>query len=262
MITPRSSRPCPRPRSRSPGTSRRRWCCRRCRARACRCSSSTTRSTTCGSSQPCGRRPSRPSAEPATLSTPKGDPMKSPAELWQEIEETEVSGGTLAFWWLYQAGIVLKSPGGTVLVVDPYLSESVLRSYQLPRGVPAPLDPAGTEVAALLATHSHEDHLDPDSIEPFLRPAGIRFIAGTSAGETYYSQLGYPVIPEGDLADAAVREPDVLIVPGGDAGQRLAASGAFADLVRAQAARGAVVAVVGDRGDLDATISCATPDDL
>ena len=102
--------------------------------------------------------------------------MKTPAELRQEIEQTEVSPGTLAFWWLYQAGIVLKSPGGTVLAVDPYLSESVLRSYHLPRGVPAPLDPAGIEVDALLATHSHEDHLDPDSIEPFLRPARTRFI--------------------------------------------------------------------------------------
>jgi protease I len=96
-----------------------------------------------------------------------------------------------------------------------------------------------------------------------LREAGAEvFIAGPSAGETYYSQLGYPVVPEGDLADAAVREPDVLIVPGGGAGERLAASGAFGDLVRGQAARGAVVAVTGDPGDVTATISCATPDDL
>lgn len=138
--------------------------------------------------------------------------MKSPAELWQEIEETEVSGGTLAFWWLYQAGIVLKSPGGTVLVVDPYLSESVLRSYQLPRGVPAPLDPAGTEVAALLATHSHEDHLDPDSIEPFLRPAGTRFIGPPMAAAVVEATGAAPArittVSRGDevtVGDIAVR---------------------------------------------------------
>ncbi len=102
--------------------------------------------------------------------------MKSPAQLWQEIEETEVRPGTLSFWWLYQAGIVLKSPAGTVITVDPYLSESVMRSYQLPRGVPAPLDPRDADVDALLATHSHEDHLDPDSIGAFLRPAHARFV--------------------------------------------------------------------------------------
>jgi protease I len=96
-----------------------------------------------------------------------------------------------------------------------------------------------------------------------LRELGAEvFIAGPSAAETYYSQLGYPVIPEGDLADAALKEPDVLIVPGGGAGQRLAASAAFGDLVRAQAARGTVVAVTGDGAGVDATISCATPDDL
>jgi protease I len=91
--------------------------------------------------------------------------------------------------------------------------------------------------------------------------AGV-FIAGPSAAETYYSELGYPVIPDGDLADAALKEPDVLIVPGGAAGGRLASSPAFGDLLRAQNARGALVAVIGDAADLDATIRCATPDDL
>jgi L-ascorbate 6-phosphate lactonase len=113
----------------------------------------------------------------------QGDAMKSSAQLWQEIEETEVSAGTLAFWWLYQAGIVLKSPAGAIVAVDPYLSESVMRSYKLPRGVPAPLDPADADVDALLATHSHEDHLDPDSIAPFLRPAQARFVGPPMAAD-------------------------------------------------------------------------------
>jgi L-ascorbate 6-phosphate lactonase len=102
--------------------------------------------------------------------------MKSPAELWQEIESAKVEAGTLAFWWLYHAGIVLKSPGGTTVAVDPYLSESVLRSYKLPRGVASPLDAADADVDALLATHSHEDHLDPDSIGGFLSHPRARFI--------------------------------------------------------------------------------------
>jgi L-ascorbate metabolism protein UlaG (beta-lactamase superfamily) len=113
----------------------------------------------------------------------QGDVMKSSAQLWREIQQTEVSAGSLAFWWLYQAGIVLKSPAGVIVAVDPYLSESVMRSYKLPRGVPAPLDPADADVDALLATHSHEDHLDPDSIEPFLRPAQARFVGPPMAAD-------------------------------------------------------------------------------
>jgi L-ascorbate 6-phosphate lactonase len=109
--------------------------------------------------------------------------MKSPAELWREIDEALVTDGTLSLWWLYQAGIVVKSPGGTILAVDPYLSESVMRSYKLPRGVPAPLDAADADVHALIATHSHEDHLDPDSIPGFLGHERTRFIGPPMAVE-------------------------------------------------------------------------------
>ena len=102
--------------------------------------------------------------------------MKTSTELWQEICEVTVAPGTVTLWWLYQAGIVVKTPGGTIVVVDPYLSDAVLRSYKLPRNVPAPIDPAEVEFDALLATHSHEDHLDPDSITPFMSHDKTRFI--------------------------------------------------------------------------------------
>jgi L-ascorbate 6-phosphate lactonase len=109
--------------------------------------------------------------------------MKTPTQLWQEIEQTSARPGSLILWWLYQAGVVCKTPGGTIAIVDPYLSESVTRSYGLPRGVPAPLDAAEARADALLATHSHEDHLDPDSIGPFLRHEAMRFIGPPMAVE-------------------------------------------------------------------------------
>ena len=102
--------------------------------------------------------------------------MASPEKLWQEIKQHEVSAGTVTIWWLYQAGIVVKSPGGTVLAIDPYLSDAVSKSYNQPRNVPAPLDPAGSHFDAVLASHSHPDHLDPDSIDGFASHEGTRFI--------------------------------------------------------------------------------------
>ena len=68
-------------------------------------------------------------------------------------------------------------------MVDPYLSDAVLRTYQLPRNVPAPLDPAEVDVDALLATHSHADHLDPDSITPFMSHARTQFVGPPMAVE-------------------------------------------------------------------------------
>jgi|SRR5579875_831927 L-ascorbate 6-phosphate lactonase len=141
--------------------------------------------------------------------------MKTPTELWQEIDQAAVAPGTLAFWWLYQAGIALKTPGGTIVLIDPYLSDSVTRSYGLPRKVPAPIDATEAQADALLATHSHEDHLDPDCIVPFLSHEKMRFIgppmaadkvvaAGVDAARTTPVARG-DVVTIGDLEIRAVK---------------------------------------------------------
>src|SRR5262249_4519898 len=69
-----------------------------------------------------------------------------------------------------------------------------------------------------------------------LRELGIDVsVAAPAADETYVSALGYPVIPDMDLQTAAERRPDLLLMPGGAAGRRLATSAQTADLVRAAA---------------------------
>jgi len=103
-----------------------------------------------------------------------------PQALWAQIRATEVPAGHAGLWWLHQAGFAVKSPGGTVLLIDPYLSDAVLRSYQQPRNVPAPLDPEDADPDLVLATHPHEDHLDPDSVLAFNRHPGTRFAGPAS----------------------------------------------------------------------------------
>lgn len=96
--------------------------------------------------------------------------------LWKEIDATQVRPGTLVMWWLYQSGVIFKSPAGAVIAIDPYLSDAVTRSYGIARNVAAPLDPSEANLDALVATHSHEDHLDPDSMTAFLGHGGTRFV--------------------------------------------------------------------------------------
>ena len=157
-------RPCP------PGPAHGPSCWRRSRARASPRSSATTRCITSGSERApgidamaelgCSRR--------ATLHH-RGAAMKSGTRTLAGNPARPRSGRARSrLWWLYQAGLAVKTPGGTIVVVDPYLSDAVLRTYQLPRNVPAPLDPGEVDADALLATHSHADHLDPDSIAPFM----------------------------------------------------------------------------------------------
>jgi protease I len=82
-------------------------------------------------------------------------------------------------------------------------------------------------------------------------------VAAPSAGQTYMSALGYPVIPDQDLSAAAEREADVLIVPGGEAGQRLAASKQASTLIADCQDRGLEVVFTGDPDDLPDLISKA-----
>ncbi len=112
-----------------------------------------------------------------------GTANKTAPELWAEVKNAVVRKGTVALWWLYQSGIILKTPGGTIVVVDPYLSDAVLRTYNQARNVPAPLDPLEVEADAILATHSHADHLDPDSITPFFSHEQTRFVGPPMAVE-------------------------------------------------------------------------------
>jgi L-ascorbate 6-phosphate lactonase len=98
------------------------------------------------------------------------------SDLWREVEATRVPRGCLTFWWLYQAGVLVKSPGGTVVGIDLYLSDAAFRSYRQRRAVPALLDPGQAALDALLASHSHEDHLDPDSVPAFMSHDRLRFL--------------------------------------------------------------------------------------
>lgn len=107
---------------------------------------------------------------------------------WDDIAATRVPRATVAVWWLYQAGFVLKSEAGTTVAVDPYLSDAVLRSYNQPRAVEIPIAPSDLPVDAVLATHPHEDHLDPDSIEAFAAHPHLTFIGPASVAKVLQSR--------------------------------------------------------------------------
>lgn len=101
--------------------------------------------------------------------------------IWPDIRDTAVPVGSVRIWWLYQAGFVIKSSGGTTVAIDPYLSESVMASYGIARAVPAPLTAQESEFDALLATHPHDDHLDPDCVTTFAGHAETSFVGPPSA---------------------------------------------------------------------------------
>jgi len=121
--------------------------------------------------------------------------------LGDAIREYTVPSGSVALWWLGQAGFVFKSPGGKTVVVDPYLTNSCMEpgaqaGFDVDRLVPPPIEPE--ELAAFdayLVTHSHQDHLDPETLSRY-REAGGRglYIAPADACE----KLDAWGVPEGE----------------------------------------------------------------
>jgi L-ascorbate 6-phosphate lactonase len=120
----------------------------------------------------------------------------------KQVKACRVPRKSVVIWWLGQAGFILKTPDGKIAALDPYLSNSCKKvgeqhGFRMDRLVPPPMaakDLVGVDL--YLITHSHQDHLDPETIQPY-RTAGGRgmFVAPAESVERLRS-LG---VPEADL---------------------------------------------------------------
>lgn len=62
-----------------------------------------------------------------------------------------------------QSGYIIRS-GESEIVLDPYLSDSVLRAEGRARLLPIPIAPESINCDTIICTHDHLDHLDPDTV--------------------------------------------------------------------------------------------------
>lgn len=113
----------------------------------------------------------------------------------QTIATTRVPRGSLALFWLAQAGYILVSSAGTVVVVDAYLSDCVERLHGFKRLSLAPVtaEELLNEVAVdgVVSTHSHADHFDIDTIPVLAQRPTTRFV-GAPDCVPLYAQVGVP----------------------------------------------------------------------
>jgi L-ascorbate metabolism protein UlaG (beta-lactamase superfamily) len=96
-----------------------------------------------------------------------------------------VAEGSLAFLGLGQVGVAIRGPGGT-LCVDPYLTDNGGGGERLERNYPPPLRPDEvTDASAVLLTHDHIDHTDPETVLPLAAASpGARFFAPFTSRDT------------------------------------------------------------------------------
>lgn len=120
------------------------------------------------------------------------------SSLAERIDGYDVPAGSLTCWWLLQAGFVLKSAQGTVVLVDPYLSDELDTQLGLTRIVAAPLDARTMKADVVLVTHAHGDHLDVETVRALVAN-GAQCVGPRSC----YDALVAAGVPEGKLSTIA-----------------------------------------------------------
>lgn len=116
--------------------------------------------------------------------------------LSKRIQETRVEPGSVAIFWLAQAGFVFKTPAGKIIYTDPYLTDYVQRSlpeYGLgfKRIMPKLIEAGEVDCDYVVSTHSHQDHLDVDALPVLKKNSRIHFY-GSPDCRKYYEESGIP----------------------------------------------------------------------
>jgi len=117
-----------------------------------------------------------------------------PGSLMDEIRGFPVPPDKVAVWWLGQMGYIFKSPAGTMLGVDLYLSDTCSgseRPLDLSRRVPVLIEPEDLQVDVFACTHNHRDHTDPGTIARLSRKDSMVFVGPAPSCETF-RRLGVP----------------------------------------------------------------------
>jgi L-ascorbate metabolism protein UlaG (beta-lactamase superfamily) len=102
--------------------------------------------------------------------------------LLEDIAKPDESETALRIWWLGQSGFLVRQ-GGSLLLLDPYLSDSLTRKYaetdkphvRLTEQVIAPERLRGIDV--ITSSHNHTDHLDAETLLPlFAANPRVQFV--------------------------------------------------------------------------------------
>ena len=114
--------------------------------------------------------------------------------LASRIAALDVPARHLGIFWLAQAGFVFKTPAGTVVYVDAYLTDCVHRLlgdqfYGFKRIIPSPISPEDVSADLVVCTHSHADHFDYDAMPILARNPKIAFVAAPDCRQEF-AKLG------------------------------------------------------------------------
>ena len=105
----------------------------------------------------------------------------------EQIDAAKPSAGSVALFYLGQAGFLLKNAEGTTLLLDPYFSDEANRLFGFKRMSPPLTGWEKITPDIFCATHAHIDHLDTVSLPTFAACATTFFIGAPDCAEAFQS---------------------------------------------------------------------------
>ena len=110
--------------------------------------------------------------------------------LMQDIRSFAVPKGEVGIWWLGQNGFLFKSPEGTLIGVDLYLTDSCAAlgakiGVNTSRTVPVMISPRELDVDLFACTHNHQDHTDPETVRNLRNKDTFRFLGPHPSCDTF-----------------------------------------------------------------------------
>ncbi|HCM27896.1 MAG: hypothetical protein A2Z99_21055 [Treponema sp. GWB1_62_6] len=109
-----------------------------------------------------------------------GKPERGQRPLAEEIAEARAPEDGFSVWFLSQNSFILKDPRGTLVAIDPYLSDwCATRGKSKERTSrsrlrPPLILPEELDVDLVLLTHSHCDHADPETLAVLASKGRVR----------------------------------------------------------------------------------------
>jgi L-ascorbate metabolism protein UlaG (beta-lactamase superfamily) len=113
-----------------------------------------------------------------------------------DVKRATANDFVVHLWWLGQSGFLIKY-GNRFLLIDPYLSDSLMKKYAATdkphvRMTERVIDPARLDfVDVVTASHNHTDHLDAETLIPLMKAnQAMRIVAPAANREFAADRLG------------------------------------------------------------------------
>jgi L-ascorbate metabolism protein UlaG (beta-lactamase superfamily) len=114
------------------------------------------------------------------------------ADLLRVAHRARIRAGELALWYTGGAGYVLRTEKA-LLLIDPFVGPGSPPDWV--RATPPALDLAGStlaaEIGAVILSHEHEDHADPEALAPLARMSQA-LVIGSAASVEVATRSGWP----------------------------------------------------------------------